>query len=210
MVAVGSRKVGSTPQTSLLGCAGKKESGLNIPETKESHVLGSRNRLRDYRRDPAQDQVPVLAYPHRNHRLDVQHILRAAGRTDVEVVYVLNRNADQTGNRILHRLLQLLGISLICCLCRHRFQQKTMAPESKILLQCFEVSTTNRLVSLMDLMGLCETKLGVVFRFSKIDYIICVKVQPPEPSRYPPYSNSGPPTLGRRCSSEPTEQPSGA
>ena len=60
-----------------------------------------------------ENDVPIFADAHRNHRLNVQHCLGAFAGSDVEVAIVLDRHADQAGDRILRRFLQLFR-SRVC------------------------------------------------------------------------------------------------
>src|SRR5882762_3085677 len=72
------------------------------------------NGLIDDGRNPADNKVPVLSQADRNHRLNVQNILCAVTRSDVEVPVLLNWNADETGHRILRRFSQRIGILRRC------------------------------------------------------------------------------------------------
>src|SRR5271156_5211202 len=64
------------------------------------------------RLDDAHDHLPVAADVDGDHRLNVEHVLRAVKRPGVEVGVVLQRNEGKTGNRILHIFLQLCVGSL--------------------------------------------------------------------------------------------------
>ena len=58
-------------------------------------------------KDGARYQVPFLAERNRQHRLDIENILRPLSGADVEVGIVLERQADQIGDGILCLLGQV-------------------------------------------------------------------------------------------------------
>src|SRR6266478_7926181 len=64
------------------------------------------------RLDDAHDHLPVAADVDGDHRLNVEHVLRAVKRPGVEVGVVLQGNEGKTGNRILHIFLQSCVASL--------------------------------------------------------------------------------------------------
>jgi len=69
-------------------------------------------RLRDDRQDGAGDEIPARVQMERNDGLDVQHVLSFVEWPDVEIGIVLERHADQVGDRIL-RLLGQVFIALL-------------------------------------------------------------------------------------------------
>ena len=87
-------------------------------------------RLIDERRNDPHDEVPVLAQAYRYHRLNVEYVLSAVVRSEVELGIVLKRHADEAGHRILDCLCQsfrlvfvgriLIGRSLLVFGCRCR------------------------------------------------------------------------------------------
>src|SRR5580704_5545905 len=91
----------------------EQEGGLHVAQAVDATLRrGSHRRewLIDDGSNPANDHVPVVVNFHWNHRLDVQHILRAVSGIDAEVVVVLHGNADEAGDGILRGLPQRIRI----------------------------------------------------------------------------------------------------
>jgi hypothetical protein len=82
---------------------------LQIANATDPAVFRPQCRLPDHGQDGACDDVPVVADRKRDHRLDVEDILRALLRSEVEIGIVLKRNADQVTDRILRNLGEVLG-----------------------------------------------------------------------------------------------------
>jgi hypothetical protein len=57
--------------------------------------------------NPPNNQIPVLTRANWNDWLNVQYILHAIKRTDIEVAIIPQRNANQAGNGILRSLLKV-------------------------------------------------------------------------------------------------------
>jgi hypothetical protein len=66
-------------------------------------------RLRYHGQDGPCDQQPVLVQIQRHHRLDVEDVLNPFPGTEVEVGVVLQRDADQVRDGVLHRAGELRG-----------------------------------------------------------------------------------------------------
>ena len=95
----------------VLGDRGREEQGrVDVAEAVVGGVALGQGRLVDDRHDGARDQVPVLAQLERDHRLEVEDVLGPLARAEVEVGVVLERHADQVGDRVLRLLGQLLGV----------------------------------------------------------------------------------------------------
>ncbi len=131
----------SLPEKSRVGCSRQYQTRPDAPdhlallrheEKRRVHVpqpidaSGLRGRpgcLRDRKGlvddwcNPTNDQIPVLRYAERDHRLDVQNILGAVSRAIVEVEVLLDGNADEAGYRVLRRISQRVGVYG----CRWRF-----------------------------------------------------------------------------------------
>ena len=73
---------------------------------------------------PANDKVPVLAKLHWDHWLNIQHILRSVSRSNPSVEVILHGNADETGDGILRRFSQRVGIDG----CRRRLFRGNLSP----------------------------------------------------------------------------------
>jgi len=102
------------PQIILLFFGTRKNEGFMSPKPKTPVVcpgwLRNGNWLIDDRRNPANDEVPVVRHPEGNHGLNVQNILGTVGRPDAEVEVLLQRNADKASHRILGRVSQRVGV----------------------------------------------------------------------------------------------------
>ena len=69
--------------------------------------MPARAEIPDHRQDRARDDVPFAADRDRNHRLDVEDVLRPLLRPEVEIRVVLERQADQVADRVLRELREL-------------------------------------------------------------------------------------------------------
>ena len=58
------------------------------------------------------DKIPVLVQSDWNHRLNIQDPLRCVVGADTEIKVVLERDADEVGDRVLSLLGQFLGLGL--------------------------------------------------------------------------------------------------
>jgi len=101
---------------------GQEECGLHVSEAIEPGLRA--NGLENNRRDPSDDEVPVLPEADRNHRLDVQNVLDAFARPDVEVPVFLEGNADEASDWILCSFPEGIGI----CRRRWRFLRGDLGP----------------------------------------------------------------------------------
>src|ERR1051326_5828430 len=88
----------------------QEERGIQIAETVLTALRLMDVRLRDQGQNDPSDQVPVCAERQGEHRLKVEDVLSSAEGTHREVGVVLQRHAEKVGDRILHGLLQPLGI----------------------------------------------------------------------------------------------------
>ena len=86
------------------GEKGRELSGAEAPRIVTG---GGQRRLFDDRQNRARDQIPLSVQVKGDHRLDVQHVLNPVVRSDAAVHVVLQRNADEVGDRILCLLGQL-------------------------------------------------------------------------------------------------------
>src|SRR5580692_1699657 len=94
----------SAPNQLVRFSGGEQEGGLHVAKAGNSHLRqGIRRRkwLINEGSNPANDQVPVVVHFHRNHRLDIYYILRTISGIDPAIVVVLNRDADEAGDRVL-------------------------------------------------------------------------------------------------------------
>ena len=97
-------------QPARAGAGGRQEGReLDVAEAEGAALAGNELRLPDQRHDRARDDVPVLVHLDRDHRLDVEDVLRPRQRPDVEVGVVLERHADQVADRVLRQLGEFLG-----------------------------------------------------------------------------------------------------
>ena len=67
-------------------------------------TTGIKIRLRNKRHDRTRDQVPVVTDAKGPDRLDVSDILGLVVRSDPEIGVILDRNTDETGDRVLRLL----------------------------------------------------------------------------------------------------------
>src|SRR5208337_1343588 len=116
-VAVGRSNCGPRPSHFAL-LWGKEKCGLHVAEAIHAglhlhrwprwlrHINGIG--LVDDRSNPTNNEVPVFTQADWNHWLNIQDILGAIGRSNVEVEILLNRNANEAGDRILSFLAQFL------------------------------------------------------------------------------------------------------
>jgi hypothetical protein len=92
-------------QAVMLGLRREEEALGGVAEAERGVVAGIGVLLLHDRHDGADDQVPVLVQRKRDHRLDVQGVAAAVLGAVAAVVVLLERHADQVGDRIG----QLLG-----------------------------------------------------------------------------------------------------
>jgi hypothetical protein len=74
-----------------------------------SSVDGWKQLINDWS-DDARDKVPAVGQAYRDDRLNVEHVLGAVTGRNIEVVVVLDGNADQAGYGVLRRLPECIGI----------------------------------------------------------------------------------------------------
>jgi hypothetical protein len=60
--------------------------------------------------DDARNEIPAVGQVHGDDRLNVEHVLGAIPERNVEVVVVLDGNANQAGYRVLRRLPECIRI----------------------------------------------------------------------------------------------------
>ncbi len=72
-------------------------------------VARPQRRVPDHRHDRPRDDVPLVVHRDRDHRLDVEDVLRALLGPEIQVGVVLERQADQVADGVLCELGEVLG-----------------------------------------------------------------------------------------------------